>query len=219
MRTSRSIRFVVPCLLVISSLLVARGESLRTNSKKQRRETIQAELDQNQDAVKELYATLDVTHADEKDCRNFLESMIQRYDDRSNVLFEELDAMDKAEFKEQRKQSLYLQIKRLEEEARQLDATNHPAPAKTRRTKAKSLRKALADGSWEILIDSEWSKAGDADDIFARVQLVVELEKLKAEATELRKEVTRLQSVVDSSSVVKVDRTAEPVSLELNAPE
>ena len=223
MRILRPSQLVLPCILLACSLLAANEPSSQEPDAAKphdRREAIQTELDQNQEAVKDLYSMLDATLEDEKDCRSFLESMIQRYDDRSNVLFEELDAIDKAEFKQQRKQSLILQIERLEKEAKQLEATNHPDPAMHRRTKAKSLRKALADGAWEILVDSEWSKAGDSDDIFAKVQLVVELERLKAETTELRKEVIRLQSVVDgSSSATKIDPSPVPLTLELNAPE
>lgn len=186
----------VTCVVVSQDLVTPTPVSNRDASA--RRKTIQRELDANHDAVKDLYALLDVTPEEDKESRSFLDGQIQQFDERSNVLFEELDAIDKHVYQQQREKDLHVQVTRLESEAKQLRSTNHPLPAAAREAKAQSLRTALKDGSWKILIEGEWSCEPPDTNVASTVQLLVEVEKLKTEMAALREEVRRLQQLLNS---------------------
>jgi hypothetical protein len=162
-----------------------------------RRDAIHRELDGNHDAVKDLYEMLDTTPESASDQRAFLESQIQQYDERSNVLFEELDSIDSHEYQTKRKADLEREVGRMETEAEQLRKSSHILAAVAREAKAKSLRKALEDGSWKLLVEDEWSCDVKQPGLASTIQLTVEVEKLKLEAKSLRTEVRQLRQLVE----------------------
>lgn len=166
------------------------------NESEARRVAIHSELDSSHNAVQELYAILDVTPSSDTSTREYLEGQIHQYDARNNVLYEELDAIDKHVFRRKRKTELKQQAAQLLDEAKQLRTVKHVPLAIEKEAKAKSIAKALSDGSWEDLVDNEWSCDKPEENIAKSIQLAVEVEKLKQETTKLKQEVKALKSLL-----------------------
>ena len=82
-------------MLAVACIVVAQDVGVPTSVSNDdvaaRRQAIQRELDANHNAVKDLYAALDATPEDDTESRSFLDDQIQQFDERNNVLFEELD--------------------------------------------------------------------------------------------------------------------------------
>ena len=172
-----------------------------------RRDAIHRELDGNHEAVKHLYDLLDGTPKEEVAERSFIEGQIRQFDQRSGILFKELDVLDKLDFQATRKEELELQASRLEDEASQLRKSKLVLPAAVREAAAKSLRKALADGSWKQLVADEWSCDTKDTNLATTIQLAVEVEKLKTEAVAMRRELKQLRTLVEK--IVELQVTPE----------
>ena len=80
-------------------------------------------------------------------------------------------------------------------------------PAALREAKAKSLRKALSDGTWKLLLDQEWN-CHDEPVKQHGLELLVEVQKLKAETSALRREVKLLRELV--SKLTKQKHPSKP---------
>jgi len=160
-----------------------------------RRDSIHRELDANQNTVKDLYGLLDATPEDNSGALRFLEVQIRQFDDRSSVLFEELDVIDRHEFQQDRRHDLKLQSQRLDEEAKQFRTIGYIVLAALREAKAKSIRKSLDDGTWKLLVGEEWTCNDDPAERHAP-ELLIEMQKLKSETAALRQEVKLLRELV-----------------------
>lgn len=163
---------------------------------RRRRAAIYEELDRNVGAVKQYFEILDQTPEDETDTRRFVDHQIQQFDDRSGVLHDELNAIERFEFLEDRKQELLEQVAQLEDDAKQLRASGHSVPAGLRQAKAKWIKRTLQDGSWRILADDEWSCETKTPDLISVLQLNAEVETLKLETAALRQEVGELRAAL-----------------------
>lgn len=162
-----------------------------------RRLQIRGELNDNQTSVEQLYELLDETSDDDDSQRNVLESEIQQYDDRSDVLFEELDSIDRHGAELRRRAELQRQAERLDNEASQLRHAKYLLPAKAREAKANSLRRSLANGTWKLLDDNWLCDNGTQPNLATKIALTSQVEKLKDEAALLQAEVERLRKLVE----------------------
>lgn len=178
-----------------------------------RRDAIHRELDGNHDAVKHLYGMLDATPKEEASERAFLESEIHQFDQRNALLFEELEELDKRDFEATRRTELAIQASRLEDEAVQLRKSKLLLPAAIREAKARSIRRSLMDGGWNQLVADEWECDPNEPDLATTIQLAVEVQKLKKEAAAMRKEISRLSSLVEKT----VDSPITPESAPKNS--
>lgn len=158
-----------------------------------RRATVQRELDSNQAAVTDLYKLLDATPKSNVEAREYLESQIQRFDDRSSILFEELDAIDLLRQQRIRRKKVQQHVYRLSEEAKQLRRAGHLAPAAMREARVRMLSKALSDGTWKLFTDGQW---GEPNSTFDVSQLQLQVQSLRQETEALRHEITQLRMVV-----------------------
>lgn len=158
-----------------------------------RRLKIQRELDSNQSAVTDLYKLLDQTQKSNVDAREYLESQIQRFDDRSAVLFDELDAIDLQRQQRERQKKVQQQVYRLSEEAKQLRRAGHVAPAAMREARVRMLSKALRDGTWKLFSEGQWREPNSVVDV---IQLQRQVQELRQETQTLRQEITQLTTIV-----------------------
>lgn len=162
-----------------------------------RRTAINQELDRNIEAVRQCFELLDATPASDKATRNFMDAQIQQYEDRSSVLHDELEQIDRHEFLVERKANLLEKAAQLEKEAKQLVKVGQAAAAQQRNGQAAAIRKSLEDGSWKVLAHDEWSaEATLTPDLVSVLQLNAEVETLKMETKKLRAEVQDLRDVI-----------------------
>jgi hypothetical protein len=169
----------------------ARAEAREAN----RRDAIEKELDHNQATVQQLYAYLDDLAANDSESRTLLESQIEQYDDRSSILFDELEALDRARYINERKRDYKLRVQRLTDEAGQLRRAGRPLAAAAREAQAREIQKSLEDGTWKLDAADEWGC--DADDAPQ-----AELGKLRRDIALLRKESEILQQEVQRLSAL-----------------
>jgi prefoldin subunit 5 len=185
-------------LLCLANLTAAEPEpTLPTTAElRLRRETIYAELDRNVEEVKRCFELLDTTKGEDLEARQFLDSQIQQFDDRSNALHDELEEIERFEFLANRRRELVDQVMRLQNEAEQLQKKGHQVPARLRMAKAKSIQQTLDDGTWKILANDHWCRDDEPSDVISVLQLNIEVESLKQETTQLRQEVNSLRQTV-----------------------
>lgn len=187
---------LVTITVAVAQVLEPQPTPLLKKELNQRRSQIQVELDRNHKAVQDLYEILDVTPVSENETRQYLEAQIHQHDSRSNVLFDELDAIDMHEFQQERKIELQKQADQLSAEAKQLRAAGKLSLAFKREEKVTSIRKMLADGTWKMLTEKEWSCDQPEKDLVSAIVLMVEVEKLKAETKSLKNELKELKSIL-----------------------
>ena len=189
------------------------------NELQSRRTEIYAELDRNVEAVKSCFDLLDVLPEDESDTRELLDQQIQQFDDRSNVLHDELNEIDRFEYLAEKKRSLEEEATTLEEEASQLQRTGHPVPAGLRQAKAQAIRRSLEDGSWKLLADEEWKCTPEVEDLVSVLQLDAEVDKLKSETQQLRHQLSALTARIEElERQLAVDRPSTDQNVKPPAP-
>lgn len=158
---------------------------------------LQEELASNHDAVKDLYQLLDATPQDDLATRQFIQGEMQRFDERNDVLFDKLDAIDVQRYQQQRRSELHLRVGRLEAEAVQLRKTKRFLPAVMREAKARDLRKALEDGSWKDLIRGKRPSLEKQPSFTSTAELVAGVQSVETETIRLRHEVRQLRELVE----------------------
>lgn len=164
---------------------------------KTRKDAIYKELDANVEAVRTCFEALDATDQNDEELRKFMDEQIERFDDRTNVLHQELAQIERWEFLTEHEQTLREQVDKLQTEARQLRARGHDAPAKLREAKAQSIQKTLDDGSWILLADDTRKPFESQADLVSVLQLNIEVENLKKETAKLRRELETLRGTVE----------------------
>ena len=161
-----------------------------------RRNAIYAELDKNVEAVKQCFVALDSIPEDEDETRQLIDRQIQQLDDRSTVLHDELEQIEKFEKLTKRQRELSEQVIRLRDEAQQLQKHGHHAPAQLRLAKANSIQRTLEDGTWKILASDHLRGEAKDSEFVSVLQLKLELESLKGKTEKLQKELATLRATV-----------------------
>ena len=161
-----------------------------------RREEIYAELDDNVEAVKQCFEILDATPEEDEETRQLVDQQIQRFDDRTSVLHDELAEIDRFQALAKHQRELVDEVARLRSEAEQLLKHGHHAPAQLRFAKAKSIQRTLDDGTWKILVNDRLVQETDQPGLVSVLQLDIEIQNLKQEAAQLRDEVKSLKESV-----------------------
>ena len=175
------------CVICITSSAKVFAEESTTSSAK-RRTIIQLELDRNHDAIHRMYAELESIPATEPDHRRYVESQIEAFDARNNVLFDEMDGLDRKQLKRHRKDQLKAYADRLSTKATRTDT----AKPSVEHREAKLLEDAIAGDQWEKFIDGTFSDK-DAEKNSGPIYLFVENVRLRAEVETLKKEVEALR--------------------------
>ena len=190
----RHLIYLAVPVLFSSALMIAKADTPPARD----RRAIQDELDANHESVKDLYAVLDLAAPEEKGLRRFLQGMIQQNDDRNDVLFGELDAIDREELFDSRRAELIEQARTLEDEAKQLRASKHPLPAAAREAKARSIRKSLEDGTWKVKVAEAWTISPEAIELAPQIKLVADVADLQEQNRKLRAQVDALEGRLET---------------------
>jgi len=189
--------FLILSLAVRTTCAEPVPEISSTADRESRRKEIHRELERNIDTIRELFELIDQIPEGEEETHEFYDSQIQQFDDRSEVLHEELDEIEKFEFLANREIELDQEATRLEHEAKQLRDANRLVPAAMREGRAKSIRGMLADGTWRLTEEDEWTGDTPGGDLATVLQMNSEIEKLKQETTILQQQVKQLRETVE----------------------
>ena len=144
-----------PSLILFSVVCLASSIAMAEKpepSAAQRRKTIQRELDRNHEAIHVMYSVLESIPSTEPDHRRYVESQIEEFDARNNVLFDEVDALDREQFKVRRREQLRAHANRLNTKAARTDSAKSPVKP----LEAKLLEDAIAGDRWEEFLDGTW---------------------------------------------------------------
>jgi|GEM_PF-6277727 len=184
----RNLSLALFCVVCATSSIVVAAEKAKPTPPAERRDAIQTELDRNYDAIHRMYTLLESIPAGEPENRRYVESQIEEFDARNNVLFEEIDDLDREQLRRHRKEQLKAHANRLSTKAARSDSTKSPAEL----VEAEMLENALAKDGWQEFLEGTWSEENDEENS-GPIYLFVENVRLRAEVETLRKEVEALR--------------------------
>ncbi len=187
----------LPAALAIAQPLPPTPRAVDPGPFAARRERIDSQLENNSKSAEQLFRLLDSIAQEDVESSRALEQHLDVIDHHNDVLYEELETLDRQQYINDRRADWLLQIQNLGSHADQMRRQNRHLEAAGLDAKAIQLQRALDDGSWLRRAEQEWNCDVKEENSAQEVKsLRNEIAALRKETSVLRQEVADLREVV-----------------------